>query len=71
MAVRILRLLEYVYPDLEAAEQDMARWTLKSPPNNPNRMRSVTLPIETFLPEAMDRIEVDPRAKHEEIQDGE
>lgn len=48
MAVRILRLLEYVYPDAEAAEKDQARWTLKSPPNNPNRMRSVTLPFETL-----------------------
>lgn len=26
MAVRVIRLLEYVYPDLEEAHEDMSRW---------------------------------------------
>lgn len=26
--IRVLRLLEYTYPDNEMAEQDMARWSM-------------------------------------------
>jgi hypothetical protein len=26
MAIRVLRLMEYIYPDLEVAHNDMARW---------------------------------------------
>lgn len=28
MAIRILRLMEYVYPDAETAEEDMSRWMI-------------------------------------------
>lgn len=33
MAVRVLRLMEYTYPDLEAAHQDMERWQVQGTSN--------------------------------------
>jgi len=47
MAIRILRVMEYIYPDVETMEMDMARWTNSSPPKNNIRYRSVSMPLET------------------------
>lgn len=30
--IRVVRVLEYTYPDIEAYERDQARWTHASPP---------------------------------------
>lgn len=50
--VRVIRLLEYEYENVEAATEDMARWTISVGTNmNPirhMRMRSATLPIEAI-----------------------
>jgi hypothetical protein len=33
MSIRVLRLMEYVYPDLEAAHRDMERWYVQGTTN--------------------------------------
>ena len=64
--VRVLRLLEYEYPDVEAAEEDMARWTTSSPPSNRRmRMRSSTMPfvaIDWDPPHLFDEFTTAPQA---------
>lgn len=51
--VRVIRIIEYQYADLETAEKDMARWT-NSLRNGPMTggytmvMRSAALPLEAF-----------------------
>ena len=50
--IRVLRVLEYVYPDAKTAEQDMARWQI--PANGSyaagaNKMlKSATFPFEVI-----------------------
>lgn len=29
MAIRVIRLMEYIYPDIEAAHKDMRRWQVQ------------------------------------------
>lgn len=56
--VRILRLLEYTYPDLAAAEEDMARWSAPANgvvafrPTAPRRKIRSTIIGPTASPEA-------------------
>lgn len=54
MAIRVLRLLEYVYETPEVAEQDMDRWSQSDDgcwQGGRVRMRSVALPFEVMSPE--------------------
>lgn len=46
--IRVLRLIEYIYDDVEAMERDMARWKLTAPTNKTMTMKSVTLPLEVL-----------------------
>ncbi len=55
MAVRILRLMEYVYPDHEAAFEDMTHWAVpangeKSFGQADRRIESAVLPPAVFDP---------------------
>lgn len=47
MTVRVLRLLEYIYKDAEAAVADQVRWTVQGTymPNTRVTIRSVALPM--------------------------
>lgn len=55
--VRVIRVLEYDYPDQETCEKDMARWGV--PPNGvrhgwgPNRPHGVVVRSATTFPETM------------------
>jgi hypothetical protein len=59
VAVRVLRLMEYTYPDLETAHADMSRWFVQGTwkPNDKSAVEirsSVILnptPVEVPLPE--------------------
>lgn len=59
--IRVLRLLEYVYDDVERCERDMANWHVQGSwrPNAWSTIRSVTLPFEV-LDEGDPRAKVDP-----------
>lgn len=47
--IRVLRILEYVYPNAQAAAEDMSRWTLATPLGNKRvTTRSATLPFEVL-----------------------
>lgn len=46
MAIRILRLIEYVYEDEEHAAEDRLRWTMTKNTGR-MRMRSAVLPFES------------------------
>lgn len=47
--IRVLRLIEYIYDTAEAAEKDMNKWQLNTPPTvKYMRMRSVSMPFEVF-----------------------
>lgn len=46
--IRVLRVIEYEYANAEAMTNDMARWTLHSPPNS----RSVKFRSAVFMPES-------------------
>jgi hypothetical protein len=51
MTIRVLRLIEYVYPDAESCERDMANWTHRAPAaawKHGMAMRSVALPFEVL-----------------------
>lgn len=48
MAIRVLRLIEYVYGNEEVAAEDMARWTVTAAPRRGIVMRSATLPFEAW-----------------------
>jgi len=43
MTVRVIRTIEYIYPDQDTAEMDMSRWTWYSKPNMHVRFRSCAL----------------------------
>lgn len=50
--IRVLRILEYVYDNVEVMETDMSRWTMVSDPmwlGGHIKMRSVALPLEVVL----------------------
>ena len=50
--VRVLRVMEYVYDNVEAMEQDMARWVQANPMvNGKTRMRGGWIGLEAVLPE--------------------
>lgn len=63
--IRVLRLMEYVYPDAETAEQDMARWTLQGPASagwkSGMRFRSAVLPFEVLPDWSPDPAEAEAR----------
>lgn len=45
--IRVLRVLEYVYDDVEVMEKDMARWAVPHVQHtNKLTIRSTTLPFE-------------------------
>lgn len=45
--IRVLRVLEYVYDDVEIMERDMARWTVPHVQHGGKfTIRSTTLPFE-------------------------
>jgi hypothetical protein len=48
--VRVLRLLEYVYPDVASMEADMARWHVQTgtKAHGKKLMRSTVLPLEVL-----------------------
>jgi hypothetical protein len=48
--VRVLRLMEYIYPDIETATQDMARWQVQGTykPRQAITIRSTVLPPEVW-----------------------
>lgn len=50
--IRVLRLLEYIYPDVEHMELDMARWQVQQGSirfgPNPTVIKSVVLPLEVL-----------------------
>jgi hypothetical protein len=51
MTIRVLRLVEYNYPDAKRMEEDMARWTI--PANGSHQagnmvIKSATLPLEVL-----------------------
>lgn len=50
--IRVLRLLEYTYPDVEHMELDMARWAVQQGSirfgSNPTVIKSVVLPLEVL-----------------------
>lgn len=48
MALRVLRLIEYVYRDEEVATEDMLRWTVTAAPRRGIVMRSAVLPFEAW-----------------------
>ena len=53
MTVRVLRLLEYVYPNHEGAEADMARWSMPANGTKALSSRDVgeyTISSTTMLP---------------------
>lgn len=55
MAVRVLRLMEYTYPDMKSAHDDMERWAVQSVMHwGPKSIRSSVIldptPIEMSLP---------------------
>lgn len=47
MAIRVLRLIEYVYENEDVASKDMARWTAGHR-NGSMTMRSTVLPFEAI-----------------------
>lgn len=45
MAVRVVRLMEYIYPDLKTAHKDMSRWAVQGtfyPGGSERNDRSIT-----------------------------
>jgi hypothetical protein len=47
--VRVLRLIEYTYADVEQMERDMERWSVQSSRNyGPVQVRTTTLPLEVL-----------------------
>lgn len=58
--IRVLRLLEYVYEDFEAAEADQARWYVPATGvrsiglGKGNTIRSAVLPETTLVPVAQE-----------------
>lgn len=47
-SIRVLRLMEYIYPDAETAMRDMERWQVQGTysPRSGFTIRSTTLPME-------------------------
>lgn len=49
MSIRVLRLMEYIYEDVETMEKDMARWIHSSPNRTAKvRFKSCSLPLSVF-----------------------
>lgn len=51
MTVRVLRLLEYVYPNHERAEEDMNRWCIPADGTKPFgtvKISSTTMSVRTY-----------------------
>lgn len=48
MAVRVTRVLQYEYPDLKTAQDDMSRWTLQAPRTARMSMRQVGVLIDDW-----------------------
>lgn len=48
MAVRVTRVLQYEYPDLKTAQEDMSRWTLQGPVTARMSMRQVGILIDDW-----------------------
>lgn len=48
MAVRVLRLMEYVYPDVESALDDMSRWFVQGT-YRPGQLNDRTITSTTLL----------------------
>lgn len=50
--IRVLRLMEYVYPDVDAMESDMGRWAIQGKRSvgigRTTSIKSVVLPLEVF-----------------------
>ena len=48
--IRVLRVIEYTYPDAQTMTTDMARWTLNTP-RTPNWKIGMTMKSMSFVPE--------------------
>jgi hypothetical protein len=54
--IRVLRLIEYVYEDAEAMQDDMARWTHALNPSRRVKFRSTSLPPEVLQDVSFDDV---------------
>lgn len=54
MTIRVTRVLQYEYPDVDTMLQDQQRWTLQSVPGSPVKMRQLGYLMD------MDRQPLDP-----------
>jgi hypothetical protein len=68
--VRVLRLMEYIYPDAESATRDMARWQVQGTYRAGSRVtiRSTTRPMEVW--EAEEPAEMTEAYRQELIRTG-
>lgn len=51
MTIRVTRVLQYEYPDMETMQRDQERWTLQAPTASPVKMRQIGWLIDTPEPE--------------------
>lgn len=54
MTIRVTRVLQYEYPDVDTMLRDQERWTIQSAPGSPVKMRQLGYLMD------MDRQPLDP-----------